>query len=149
MKIEEVIHQSKPFGSNFEKAIVNLIFTSNWLLAKQNAFFSKYEITTKQYNILRILRGAQKPISTLEIKNRMLDRNSDVSRIVDRLFKKELVDKSPCKNDQRKVDIVLNKNSALLLKSIDAEIEKWQNEFTSLDKTEASMLSDLLDKMRK
>ena len=107
VKIENEIKQIKPFGSNFEKAMVNLVYTNNWLATVQKEFFKKYDLTSKQYNILRILRGAEKAISTSDIRERMLDKMSDVSRIVDRLFKKGLVDKNICPNDQRKVDCLL------------------------------------------
>ena len=84
-RIEEEIRQKK-FTSSQQKAVVNLIFTSNWLQNKQHDFFKFFGITGQQFNILRILKG-QYPdsISGTEIKSRMLDRNSDVSRLLDRL----------------------------------------------------------------
>ncbi len=149
MKIEDEINQTKPFGSCYQKVVVNFIYTSNWLTASQKEFFKPFGLTSKQYNILRILRGAGKPISTSVIRERMLDRMSDVSRIVDRLEKKALVIKDSCSADQRKIDVILTKKALELLKLIDIEMATWENDFTNLTDKEAIQLSDLLDKMRK
>src|SRR5689334_9154837 len=101
MKIEEEIKQTK-FKSAFQKLAINLQFTAKWLEAEGNVFFKDFGITMQQFNILRILRG-QNPnsISAAEIKARMLDRNSDVSRLLDRLIEKKLVTKSQCESDKR------------------------------------------------
>jgi len=104
MSIEKDIQQSK-FRNEYHKTVVNLIFTYNWITEKTKQFFDKGDITSQQYNILRILRGAGKPLSTLQIRQRMLDKMSDTSRIVDRLVKKELVQKVVCKTDRRLVDV--------------------------------------------
>ena len=104
MGIEQDINQTS-FRNEFQKAAINFIFTSNWLNEKMRLFFDKEDITPQQFNILRILRGAGQPISTLQIRQRMLDKMSDTSRIVDRLLLKELVKKSTCSNDKRLVDV--------------------------------------------
>src|SRR3990170_4979984 len=97
-KIEEEIRQKK-FASVQQKAVVNLIYTSNWLQNKQQLFFKTFSITGQQFNILRILKGQfPKSISATEIKGRMLDRNSDVSRLLDRLAAKGLITKKTCPN---------------------------------------------------
>ena len=83
MRLEEAIKQSKPFESDYQRAMVNLIFTTNCVSAEMKDFFKEYNVTTKQYNILRILSGAQKPVSIAFIRERLLDKLSDVSRIVD------------------------------------------------------------------
>ena len=149
MKIEQVINQTKPFSTAYEKLIVNMVYTNIWLATSQKEFFSKYGLTGKQYNILRILRGAGEPISTSTIRSRMLEKMSDSSRIVDRLEKKELVTKTFCAHDNRKVDVSLTKEATLLLKKIDKTMPKWQGNFSNLTEKEANQLSDLLDKMRK
>ena len=124
------------------------MFSYNWMSGKQKKFFKSYNLTPKQYNILRILRGAGTAISTLTIRERMLDKMSDASRIVDRLEKKGLVKKSTCKVDNRKVDVLLTDVSIKLLKKIDKNIDKLENEFKNLTAAEAKQLSILLDKMR-
>lgn len=148
LNIEQEIYQQQPFKSAYQKLMVNIMFSHNWLSGKQKTFFKDYDITLKQYNILRILRGAGQPISTLTIRERMLDKMSDASRIVDRLEKKKLVIKSICKIDNRKVDVSLTNISEKLLAEIDANINKLENEFNNLDHKEALQLSHLLDKMR-
>lgn len=148
MKIEDVLKQKKPFLNSFQKVIVNLLYTNSWLSAKQKEFFDQYNLTVKQYNILRILRGAGKPISTAVIRDRMMDKMSDASRIVDRLHKKGLVDKNSCDHDQRKVNVSINMESSKLLTEIDDQMGAFLSSFCGLNKNEAEHLSSLLDKMR-
>lgn len=148
MKIEDALKQKKPFTSPFHKVIVNLLYTNSWLAGEQKQFFKSYNLTVKQYNILRILRGAEIPISTAIIRDRMLDKMSDASRIVDRLFKKGLVEKSTCDHDQRKVNVSLTSESIDLLSKIDKEMEIFLKNFSGLSEADANSLSDLLDKMR-
>ena len=100
MGIEKDISQTK-FRSEYQKATINLIYTFNWMNERIKAMLDQYDITPQQFNILRILRGAGKPMSTLQIRQRMLDKMSDTSRIVDRLLKKELVSKVVCEGDRR------------------------------------------------
>lgn len=144
--IEEEIQQQK-FTSIRQKAVVNLIYTSNWLQHKQQEFFKSFGITGQQFNILRILKGHYpKSISGTEIKSRMLDRNSDVSRLLDRLAAKNLITKKTCPNDKRASDVFITEPGILLLK----EVEKCEKHdgFLSLSSDDATILSDLLDKSR-
>src|SRR6218665_1352327 len=104
MKIEDEIKQQR-FVSPNQKAVINLLYTTNWLLAKQKDFFKSYNVTLQQFNILRILKGQHpKSISATEIKSRMLDKNSDVSRLLNRLALKKLITKQACPNDKRAAD---------------------------------------------
>jgi DNA-binding MarR family transcriptional regulator len=148
LEIEKEIYQSQPFKSHYQKLMVNLMFSYNWISDRQKQFFKNYNLTPKQYNILRILRGAGTPISTLTIRERMLDKMSDASRIVDRLEKKGLVKKSISKKDNRKLDVTLTRSSKNLLTKIDINIDELEKEFNSLTTNEAQQLSQLLDKMR-
>ena len=95
MGIEKDISQAK-FSNEYQKATINLIYTFNWMNEQIKNMLDQYDITPQQFNILRILRGAGKPLSTLQIRQRMLDKMSDTSRIVDRLIKKGLVKKVVC-----------------------------------------------------
>lgn len=149
MNINQAIGQSKPFSNSYEKAIVNLVYTSAWLRNLQKARFAKYDLTMQQFNILRILRGAKEPISTAVIRERMLDKMSDVSRIVDRMEKKDLVIKSLCESDNRKVDVGLTQKAIKLLKVLDKKNAVWIEELSGLTKKESEQLSNLLDKFRK
>src|SRR5688572_30524620 len=99
--IESEIKQAK-FRDGYQKVAINLLYTAGWLAGKQQGFFKGYGITIQQFNILRILRGQHpKRISGVEIKTRMLDRNSDISRLLDRLLKKALVEKHLRPEDKR------------------------------------------------
>jgi len=145
-RIEDEIRQKK-FTSHHQKAVVNLIYTSNWLQNKQKDFFKTFGITGQQFNILRILKGQHpKSISGTEIKGRMLDRNSDVSRLLDRLAAKKLITKNTCPNDKRAWDVLITEEGITLLQQI-GKTEK-QDHVLSLTDDEARALSDLLDKAR-
>lgn len=147
MKIEDEIQQ-KAFHSAHQKAVVNLIYTSNWLIGAQQKFLSLFGITTQQFNILRILRG-QHPngVSATTIKQRMLDRNSDVSRLLDRLVKKELIVKKSCPSDKRATDVFITDRGLNVLEDINKERHRIDN-VLSLTESEAELLSDLLDRAR-
>ncbi|HEY0039943.1 MAG TPA: MarR family transcriptional regulator, partial [Flavisolibacter sp.] len=96
--------------------MINLLFTYGWAIEKIKDFVAKEDITHQQYNILRILRGAHpKPLSTLQIRERMLDKMSDTSRIVDRLVLKDLVEKRTCSKDKRLVDVTITEKGQALL----------------------------------
>jgi DNA-binding MarR family transcriptional regulator len=147
MSIEEEIKQEK-FSSPHHKAVINLIYTANWLTSRQQDFFKPYNITGQQFNILRILKGQHpKTISATEIKLRMLDKNSDVSRLLDRLVAKNLVVKKACPNDRRAADVSITEEGLSLLKAIDKQ-QADMDHILTLSETEAKQLSDLLDKSR-
>jgi DNA-binding MarR family transcriptional regulator len=147
MSIEKDIQQPK-FRNEYHKTVVNLIFTYNWITEKNKQFFEKGDITPQQYNILRILRGAGKPLSTLQIRQRMLDKMSDTSRIVDRLVKKELVQKVICKTDRRLVDVTITDAGMQLLERLDSYNEQMDSMLGNLNEEDAKMLNHLLDKIR-
>jgi DNA-binding MarR family transcriptional regulator len=145
MTIEEEIKQST-FKSPVQKAFLNLVFTANWLQSKQQDFFKRFGITATQFNILRILKGQHpKSISATEIKSRMLDRNSDVSRLLDRLALKELINKSTCPNDRRAADVTITTEGLELLTTVADTVDE---DMLNLTSEEANSLSDLLDKCR-
>jgi DNA-binding MarR family transcriptional regulator len=145
-KIEDEIKQ-KRFTNNLQKAVVNLIYTSNWLQYRQQDFFKSFGITGQQFNILRILKGQHpKSISATEIKSRMLDRNSDVSRLLDRLAAKKMITKKTCPNDKRATDVLITAEGIALLREVSRN--QHQDGFLFLNEEEAATLSDLLDKAR-
>lgn len=147
MGIEKDINQQS-FRNDYQKAAINLIYTYNWLNEKMKGFFEREGITGQQFNILRILRGAGTPISTLQIRERMLDKMSDTSRIVDRLVLKGLAQKNTCKNDKRLVDVSLTTKGKKLLEKIDGHEKEMDSIFGNLSETEAGQLNKLLDKIR-
>src|SRR5580765_8331410 len=118
MTLEKDINQ-QVFRSEYQKSMINLIYTFNWVNEKINRLFEPFDITQQQFNILRILRGAGQPLSTLQIRQRMLDKMSDTSRIVDRLIKKGLTKKVVCKSDRRLVDVTITEKGLKLLEKLD------------------------------
>lgn len=148
MSIDKAIHQSK-FRNEYQKVMINIIFSSNWITEKQKRFLGPEDITPQQYNILRILRGSIKPLSTLQIRERMLDKMSDTSRIVDRLLIKELVEKRPCETDKRLVDIIISDKGRAMLDRLEVRNPELDNMVSdTLTEEEAATLNSLLDKMR-
>jgi DNA-binding MarR family transcriptional regulator len=147
MTLEKDINQ-QIFRSEYQKSIINLIYTFNWVNEKLNRSFEPFDITQQQFNILRILRGAGEPLSTLQIRQRMLDKMSDTSRIVDRLVKKGLVKKSTCREDRRLVDVLLTDKGKKLLQTMDGLNEEMEAVFKYLSEDEARQLNKLLDKIR-
>ncbi|MDP4129979.1 MAG: MarR family transcriptional regulator [Bacteroidota bacterium] len=147
MTLENDINQHV-FRNEYQKSVINLIYTFNWMNERLNRYFEPFEVTQQQFNILRILRGAGHPISTLQIRQRMLDKMSDSSRIVGRLIKKGLVKKAVCLEDRRLVDVELTEKGNKLLQQIDALNEEFDAVFKSLNQEEAKKLNDLLDKIR-
>ena len=148
MGISEEIKQSK-FVNNRQKAAINLIYTSNWLTEKLRCFLSTEDLTPQQFNVLRILRGSHpEPLSTLQIRERMLDKMSDTSRIVDRLIKKGLVEKKTCKADKRLVDILISDEGLTTLDRLDKHPGEINEQLRGISEEDASILSDILDRAR-
>jgi MarR family 2-MHQ and catechol resistance regulon transcriptional repressor len=148
MGIEKDIQQPK-FRNAYQKASINLFYTIGWLREKMRLFFEAEDITPQQFNILRILRGSfPQPLSTLQIRERMVEKMSDTSRIVDRLISKGLVKKVTCKSDRRLVDVIITDKGRKLLERLDTREPELDGIFGNLSEKDANMLSDLLDKLR-
>ena len=147
MALENEINQRK-FRNEYQKSAINLIYTYNWVTEKITKLFDEWDITTQQFNILRILRGAGQPLSTLQIRQRMLDKMSDTSRIVDRLLKKGLVKKNICKMDRRLVDVTITEKGKKLLEKIDQYSDQLDGIMKNLTEEDARTLNELLDKIR-
>ena len=148
MGLEKDIQQFS-FKSTKQKAMINIMYTYGWIMERIKVFLAKEDVTHQQYNILRILRGSfPEPISTLQIRERMLDKMSDTSRIVDRLVLKDLAKKSVSAKDKRLVDVIITEKGQDLLKRMDAETSYFDHIMGHLSEEEASLLNDLLDKLR-
>ncbi len=148
MGIEQDIKQAK-FRNFHQKAGINLLYTISWIRDRTKPIFESEDITPQQFNILRILRGSfPQPLSTLQIRERMLDKMSDTSRIVDRLIVKGLVKKLTCKQDRRLVDVIISDKGKKLLERLDQRQDEIDSVLKNLSDKEASQLSDLLDKIR-
>lgn len=148
MQLEKEINTVR-FESRYQQAIVNVLYTFNWCNDKLKELIVPYEITTQQFNVLRILRGQFPVPSTINLlKSRMLDKMCDASRIVDRLVQKDLVEKEPNRSDKRSVSILISKKGLALLAKMDEEISISNIISSNLTEAEAIQLNSLLDKMR-
>ena len=148
MKIEEEI-QSTKFDDNFHKAVINLTYTYGWLNNSLRCHFEKHNLTSQQFNVLRILRGQYPNPATVNlIKERMLDKMSDASRIVDRLVQKGLVSRCTNNKDRRAVDIRISDKGLDILSTMDVEFKAKEILQNNLTEEEAGKLSDLLDRLR-
>lgn len=148
MKIEEEIKQS-PFKDGYTKAVVNLLFTQSYLVSRQSRVFKPHDISAEQYNVLRILRGrSPKPITVSSIQERMLNKMSNASRLVEKLKQKEMVIRTECPKDRRQVDIVITKKGLELLRLLDKEVKQFNMDTIHLDESEVEQLNHLLDKLR-
>jgi DNA-binding MarR family transcriptional regulator len=148
MQIDKEIQITK-FEDNYHKVTVNLTYTYGWLSNITREQFEKYNLTTQQFNILRILRGQYPNPATINLlKERMLDKMSDASRIVDRLIQKGMVSRCTNKKDRRAVDIRISDAGLELLSKMDIEFKPKDFLKDNLTEEEAGQLSDLLDKMR-
>lgn len=147
MGIEYALRE-QTYRNECQKAMTNLILTHNWVMEKTKEHLDQFNLTSQQYNILRILRTAEEPLSTMQIRDRMLDKMSDTSRIVDRLVMKGLVNKSVSRHDKRLVDVVISDKGLELLSEVDNHEHKVEDIFSNLEESEIALLSQLLDKAR-
>lgn len=149
MKIEEAIKQKK-FKSEYQKLFINIIYTANWLNNESIKTLKPFGISPQQYNVLRILKG-QHPnaISVNNIIDRMLDKNSNASRLVDKLKQKELVEREICPEDRRQVDIKITNKGLDLLESISKKMDDFINLKDAISVEEAAQINGLLDQLRK
>jgi DNA-binding MarR family transcriptional regulator len=148
MKIDDAI-QSK-FQSSAQRAMVNVRYTSNFFATKQNKFMAEFDLSMAQYNILRILRGAKKSISVNDVKSRMVEKSPNTTRLMDKLFDKDLIERVRCENDRRVVYVKISDGGLELLLKIDEAFCKASDDMYSANLTdeEADTLSNLLDKLR-
>jgi DNA-binding MarR family transcriptional regulator len=146
MKIDEIVKAN--FKSPQQKVIVNLRFTANYFSNSQNIFMSEFDLTMPQFNILRILRGAKKALNVNSIKERMVEKSPNLTRIMDKLVDKKLINRFNCLEDRRSVYVEINKLGLDLLDKIDLKLGKSNLFPNTLTDEEAEQLSFLLDKMR-
>ncbi len=148
MGISEDLKQSN-FQSEAQKAIVNAIYTGNWIVQKQQELLKPFGLTVQQYNVLRILKGQQgNPMTVLAITERMLDKMSNASRLVDKLLEKKLVLRRECPKDRRAVDILILPAGLDLLKEVDQVQQDWGKHFDALGVKRLEEMNQLLDEFR-
>lgn len=148
MEIGREIKQEK-FKNEHQKMLINILFTSGWLSSKHACTLKPYGISVQQYNILRILRGQYPtPVTINLLIDRMLDKNSNASRLVEKLRLKKLVDRAICEKDRRAVNVVITQKGLSLLTELDKQEDSFLKDLKSLSSKEAELLSSLLDKLR-
>ena len=134
------------FDNNKVKALVNILYTASWITNIQNAFFKPFGISPQQYNILRILNGANEPLKVQIIKERMIDRSPNVTRLMDKLCAKTLIERIPCPGDRRVVHITITDKGKQLLNDISDNFN--DDILKNITEHEAIQISELLDKLR-
>lgn len=147
MDIADEIKQKK-FTNHYQRATVNILFTAGWLDVLMTRMLRPHGITHQQYNVLRILRGQEPECASVGlIQERMIERSSNASRLVDKLHEKGLAIRKVNKDDRRQVDIRITKAGLMLLKDLDDKIDNGPVDF-GISEEEALQLSNLLDKLR-
>ncbi|MDP4117188.1 MAG: MarR family transcriptional regulator [Bacteroidota bacterium] len=148
MKIEDEIKQVR-FKDSHQKAVINILYTSNWLMENQAKLLKPFGITPQQFNVLRILRGQSPNPATIKlIKERMLDKMSDASRIVEKLRIKGLVERDICPTNRRNVDVKITEKGLKLLSDLDEYNPELHKLMNNLNSQEIDHLNSILDKLR-
>ncbi|MEC5142073.1 MarR family transcriptional regulator [Chitinophaga sp. 212800010-3] len=149
MKLEEELKQAK-FKDEFQRAQLNIIFTGIWLEVITNQTLKQYDLSSQQFNVLRILRGSRpNPLNLLDIQERMMDRMSNATRLVEKLRQKGLLTRRQCPSNRRKVEIEITEKGLELLKKLDPVMEEQHLKLAKkITKQEADLINDLLDRLR-
>ena len=146
--LAEEIKQSK-FVDEYQKMAINILYTSGWMKRQLQSILKPFGITHAQYNVLRILNGkCPSPCNPSEITDVMIEKMSDVTRLLDRLKTKGLVDRCVCEHNRRKVDVYITEAGRQLIKDIEPVLRKNRKQYQCLSPEEAETLSNLLDKLR-
>ena len=148
MSLENDIKQDR-FIDSYHKLILNVLYTASWVSYEQSILLKSYDLTLPQYNVLRILRGQYpSPVRINDIIERMLDKTSNASRLVDKLLLKQLAERTICPLDRRAVDVVITQKGLEILAELDEKQLNWHDANNNLSEEEATLMSNLLDKMR-
>lgn len=149
MRLEEEIQQ-KEFKDEFQKLMLNIVFTGNWLNSQSIQSFKPFGISPQQYNVLRILKGQYPDAITVnKIASRMLDKNSNASRLVDKLVSKELVEREPCVKDRRQMDVAISTKGLKLLEEMKSDVVKMHKRLKgAMNERDAKVVNDILDNLR-
>jgi len=148
MRIEDEIQQTQ-FASVYHKLAINILFTGHWLREKTSRQLKPFGLTPQQFNILRIARGQSPEGATIStLRDRMLDKQSDASRLIERLRQKGLLRRTISRKDRRSCKVTITDKGLKLLKKIDANEPLWHRSFKIVDESEAEIMNSLLDKIR-
>jgi DNA-binding MarR family transcriptional regulator len=148
MGLEEDLKQQR-FDNEYEKMVVNILFTGSWLSSRNASRLKPFGLTPEQYNVLRILRGSHpKPMMLADITSRMIDRNSNATRLVEKLKAKGFVNREICESNRRQVDISITDAGLVVLTKIDEGLDRWLENLKTIPKNEVEELNNMLDKLR-
>ncbi|MHA6250108.1 MarR family winged helix-turn-helix transcriptional regulator [Pontibacter sp. CAU 1760] len=148
MRIEDEIHQ-KEFKDDYRRLLTNLLFTNNWINQQLMPFFKEFGLTLQQHNVLAILRGQHPtPVCFGDIQTRMVDRNSNVTRLIDKLIDKGYVTRDVCQANRRMIEVRLTEPGMRKLEQVDEHFPRLFSKLHNLSKEEAVVVSDMLDKLR-
>ena len=148
MRLEEAIKQSE-FKDSYNKAIVNLLYTQSYIVTRQSSLFKPFGISPEQYNVLRILKGQKgKPITVSSIQERMLNKMSNASRLVEKLKQKGMILREECPTDRRQVDILITEKGMDVLNQLHNQMYELNRSLVQLNEEEVDQLNFLLDKLR-
>ncbi|WP_276134875.1 MarR family winged helix-turn-helix transcriptional regulator [Polluticoccus soli] len=151
MSILEDIIKTKPIKDPYSRAFLNIMYTGTWLLSRINQVLKPFDLTEPQYNVLRILRGQQgEAMPLFEIQERMIQKMSNVSRLIDKLLEKGLVVRKECRDNRRKVDIMITKKGLDMLDAVEPNLNSlFDGVAKNLKKDDARLLGEMLDTLRK
>lgn len=150
MKLEEELKQIKPFKSELEKALVNILYTASCLESRHTQLLKPLGLSPQQYNIMRILKGQYpNPAPMGILAERMIDKNSNASRLIDKLILKEFVERKNCPEDRRQVHVILTKKGIQALEKINLKMEKERELYSFFEESKLKKLNSLLDELRK
>lgn len=145
---EEEIRQNT-FKNDSLKALLNIIYTANWVRDSHSSIFKEYGILAQHYNVLRIVRGRKgKPVTPGEIIKVMLDKGRDLTRLVDKLVKKGYLVREKCTVNRRRINITITQEGLDLTEEIEVKINDWIMSNVKITKDEADQINILLDKIR-
>lgn len=148
MSLEKEIQQER-FTNEYEKVAVNILFTASWLHNLNATRLKSYGLTPEQYNVLRILRGSHlKTMKLSDISCRMIDKNSNATRLVEKLRIKGLLKRERCENNRRQVDVYITDKGLAILKTVDRDESSWLGRLKNINRSEAVEINRILDKLR-
>ena len=149
MKIEEVVKSSVTMGLS-QKAVLNIIYTQNNINERLIEILKPYDLSNEQYNVLRILRGQKgSPANMCVIQERMIAKTSNTTRLVDKLLVKELVTRKVCKENRRKIEVLITEKGLAILKELDPKVDHYEKDIVAnLTSGELEQLNHLLEKIR-
>lgn len=148
MGLEQELKQDR-FDNVYEKMVVNILYTGSWLANRNASRLKPFGLTPEQYNVLRILRGSYpKPMMLADITSRMIDRNSNATRLVEKLKSKGFVNREICETNRRQVDISITESGLAVLEGIDEGLDEWLQNLKTIPQSDVEELNNMLDKLR-